>query len=772
MSEHSNILQEMALTHGDVSPEKMQQALEVILMGKSTTSSYTSDESSTDSSSEDNNIGDGKSKQLQGDPFETMAAGEYVPPRYRPELWAAAMEQNTRLGRAIRTYSRNTVGLGWYVEPEAKVSPETSQEERDLIANQTLALRTVFERPNEKMPLSTLFYMVKVDEEATGNGYIEIVRNAAGQIVKLYHVPSVTMRIRITKTGAINGFVQIRGNDKRYFKVFDDTRAMNAITGEYHTQGGPLPTDKRATEIIHFKLYSPTSAWYGAPRYVSCAPAISGNRLASIRNVKFFENDAVPRMALLVSGGRLTPEGVQAIEDFFRGKVQGNDKAHGVVVVQAEQQKVGFQNQGENVRMELKPLTVGVTEDASFGQYRKANDEEIRECFGIAPVFFSSENVNKSCLTGDTKVALLDGRSLTMEELVSTYGDGTKFGVYSVGINGSVVQGVAHSPRMTKTADIWEVTLDSGDVIQGTDDHLFMLLDGTYKALAQLRSGDGLKPHNCKARKVTNVVKTDLKLPVYDITVEEYHNFALHSGIFVHNSAQVGREITNEQEFEPDRLEKEYIINQTLVRDLLDSKSKVRFRFERLKLTDPLDTARMDQTYASLGALTPNELRESVGKPAYPKSYEFADKPMQVAMAELSMQLAEAIMGEWKANMAHQKEQMQMQQEASGMGGMLGGMGGGGAAPQPPTGGAPQGGADAAGGAQVEQSYEDASTDESSPYEEETVDSTVGRYHEALGLDKSQPFPIDTLLGMAGELMRDARHSNKDISLMTTKEAD
>jgi PBSX family phage portal protein len=631
MSTAGEAVYEGVLTRGDVSPRAMESMVNVVLLGKGKDDSSTDDSSSSDSSRNDP-----KSKQIAGDPFSMMAKGEFVPPRHNPQVWASAMEQSTRLGRCIRTYARNTVGLGWFIEPINKINPETPKEVRKKVEKQTIKLQKMFDRPNPLMPTTQLFFMSKVDEESTGNGYLEIVRDNAGKINGIFHVPSVSMRIRVregdNKEQMIGGFVQIRGNEKRYFKEFGDTKVMIAESGDYYRGNKPLPMNQRATEILHFKLYSPTSTWYGAPRYLSAAPAISGNRLAALRNVNFFENDAVPRMALMVSGGTLTPESVQSIEDFFKAKVQGVPKAHSVCVIQAEQRQVGFQQQGRGPRLDLKPLTVGVTEDASFETYRKSNDEEIREAFGLAPVFFTTTDVNKA-------------------------------------------------------------------------------------------------------------------------------------------SAQVSREVSNEQELEPDRLEKEYIINQTVVADVLGEEPLVRFRFERMKLTDPLDTARMDQTYAGLGALTPNELRSSIGKPPYPKDYKFADKPMQVAMAELSMQLAEAIIGEFKSQIAHQTAQAKAQQEAAGMGGMVGGAEGGGEEP-PPEEGAPE-------ESGIEEWSDDASTDESSPItvdseESEETDSSVKRIHEALGIGKdgsAKDLPVEALLGVATELMRDARNMGVKESLLSlTKE--
>lgn len=660
MSDIGDAAYESVLTRGDASPKAMETLVQALIIGKSHSSS-SSDSSTTDSSSSTSSSSDTpgvnpKSNQIQGDPFETQARGEFVPPRFSPEVWAAAMEQSTRLGRCIRTYARNTVGLGWFIEPIQKLDPNAPDHGEHLmkVKAQTALLHRLFNKPSKLIPTTELFFMAKVDEEATGNGYIEVVRNNARHITGLFHAPSVSVRVRVKKeeTGEqhIGGYVQIRGNEKRYFKEFGDETVMNALTGDVYSGDTPLPIAQRATEILHFKLYSPTSTWYGAPRYVSAAPALSGNRLASVRNVKFFENDAVPRMALLVSGGRLTPDSINSIEDFFKAKVQGTEKAHSVVVIQTEQTKVGFQQQQDNVRLELKPLTVGVTEDASFSQYRSANDDEIREAFGIPPVFFSTESVNKA-------------------------------------------------------------------------------------------------------------------------------------------SSQTSREICNEQEFEPDRLVKENIINLTIIADVLGMEEPVvRFRFERMKLTDPLDTARMDQTYASLGALTPNELRESVGKPRYPVEYKFGDKPMQVAMAELSMQLAEAIMGEFKTQIKHSKEQAAANQPPPmpGMGGGMPGMEGAppegqegdpGAEPAAGEEGEAGGGGAGAGGegGADEEWANEGSTEESSPVSDGiTSDTNVNNIHSALGLSKGVHYskiPIDTLLGITTVLMKDAKDYGKHTNIGKEEDA-
>jgi len=502
-----------ALVAKDVGPESLESMVKVLLIGGNDVEKARKEGGGDEATPVSKQLGD----------FQQIV-GEFVPPPFNPGIWAQTLKINTRLARCIRSFARNTVGLGWAIEPVHTITEETPEEDKKAVAEQTEALRKFFGYPNPLMPLTEIFYLEKVDEEATGNGYVEVVRNNAGRIVRMFHVPSVTIRKRIIKEGnqsVVSGFVQIRGSQKRYFKDFGDKKVVDAFSGKAYEGQGALPAEKRATEILHFLIYDPGSSYYGAPRYTPAATAIAGNRQAAIRNVNFFENDAVPRMALLVSGGKINAESMQQIEDFVRAKGRGVENAHRVMIVQVEPLKVGFQQQNK-VQVELKPLTVGVTEDASFSQYREANDEEVREIFGLGQIFFKAEGANRA-------------------------------------------------------------------------------------------------------------------------------------------NAQVSREITNEQELEPDRLSKEYVINQTIVEDILfqlmgatgdetdeeveefRKKVHVRFRFARLTLTDPLDEARMNQIYASLGAITPNEMRESMGKAPYPKDYFFADKPLAIAMAELTAGLALAI---------------------------------------------------------------------------------------------------------------------------------
>jgi len=197
--------------------------------------------------------------------------------------------------------------------------------------------------------------------------------------------------------------------------------------------------------------------------------------------------------------------------------------------------------------------------------------------------FYAEWGVNSTCFTGDTKIKLVDGTNKTFEELIEIWNKNHEpFEVYSRDSEGKIVPGLAHSPRKITVADILiELTLDTGDIVRCTPEHRFMLRDRTYKEAQYLTNQDSLMPlyfegtdsgyeflkeigvgglthrvfgnyyypgsieegkifhHN-----VVSIRKIELEYstPVYCLTVEKYHNFALSAGIFVENCVAGGGE--------------------------------------------------------------------------------------------------------------------------------------------------------------------------------------------------------------------------------------
>ena len=198
------------------------------------------------------------------------------------------------------------------------------------------------------------------------------------------------------------------------------------------------------------------------------------------------------------------------------------------------------------------------------------------------------------CFSGDTRIALADGRDLSFADIVAEQAEGKEHFCYTIRHDGKISIERAINARITRrSAGVVRVTFDNGQSIECTPDHRFMLRDGTYRQAIDLRTGDSLMPlyrkvsdktdkgvtidgyemvwdprserwssvgridstyalsspgqydHHeavaCFNHKVVSVERLERRVDVYDIEVPHTHNFALASGVFVHNSAKQGR---------------------------------------------------------------------------------------------------------------------------------------------------------------------------------------------------------------------------------------
>lgn len=100
-----------------------------------------------------------------------------------------------------------------------------------------------------------------------------------------------------------------------------------------------------------------------------------------------------------------------------------------------------------------------------------------------------------NCLTGDTKISLVDGRTLTIEELLLEHEYKTNW-VYTINESTGLIEPkpILNVFQSKITKDLVKVTLDNGEIIYCTPEHRFMLRDGSYEEAQKLCSGDSLMP--------------------------------------------------------------------------------------------------------------------------------------------------------------------------------------------------------------------------------------------------------------------------------------
>ncbi|MEA3341113.1 MAG: DNA topoisomerase (ATP-hydrolyzing) subunit B [Chloroflexota bacterium] len=130
-------------------------------------------------------------------------------------------------------------------------------------------------------------------------------------------------------------------------------------------------------------------------------------------------------------------------------------------------------------------------------------------------VFIVEGDSAGGCFHGDTQVALADGRSLSFKEIVAEQSMGKEHFCYTIRRDGQVGLERILDARMTRaSAKVVRVTLDTGETVTCTPDHLFMLRDGSYKPANSLTPEDSLMP---LCRKLSDTEEPRITIDGYEM---------------------------------------------------------------------------------------------------------------------------------------------------------------------------------------------------------------------------------------------------------------
>lgn len=261
--------------------------------------------------------------------------------------------------------------------------------------------------------------MTRQDLEVTGNAYWECLRDARGRLARLVYVPSHTVRllpldrdptdvedrVRVSPVSLqpmqvrrrLRRFVQIEGDARVYFKSFGDPRVISRKTGAAFESVEALKradlTDGPATELLHFAIHSSRSP-YGVPRWIGTLLSVLGSRSMEEVNHSYFDNKSVPPLAVLVSGGTLSPTSIPRIESHIEENIKGKDNFHKILIIEAEPSKKG---DGSRTRVDIKPLTSAQQQDALFQDYDSRNIDKVGSSFRVPALLRGdSKDFNRS----------------------------------------------------------------------------------------------------------------------------------------------------------------------------------------------------------------------------------------------------------------------------------------------------------------------------------------------------------------------------------------
>lgn len=316
-------------------------------------------------------------------------------PPYEPCFLERLPTLNNTLNQCVEVMEVNIDGTGHEFEPVDKET-EPDQTEMDR-------LNEFFNEPYPGRSFVSIRRKLRRELESIGWGFLEILRNAAGDIVGLRNVISHTFRLvrldmptmvtkEIMRDGALvnmeiaereRRFVQRIGTQLYYFREFGSSRNIDKFTGEWETPGALIPLQRQGSELLFFTVNDDVETAYGVPRWINQLPAILGSRKAEEQNLEFFDAGGVPPAIVFVQGGVLAGDMSQQLKLLLSGQTRSRNR---VAVVEA-QSTSGSTDTAGNVRVTVERFGAESVQDSLYQAYDSASADKVRTGFRIPPLF-------------------------------------------------------------------------------------------------------------------------------------------------------------------------------------------------------------------------------------------------------------------------------------------------------------------------------------------------------------------------------------------------
>lgn len=265
-------------------------------------------------------------------------------------LYAYATTLNTYHSRAIRAKVKDIVGRPWQIVGDGSAGLKES-------------ITAFFKNAFGDMTFGEGMGNVWTDYEALGNGFLEVIPNAKGELAELAHIPATEVWIRLDGLG----YVQQKNGEYAHFRKY-------GADGQYSDLAAtdPLAKGRERTSLIHFCRYFPWSLYYGIPPIMPAWNRLALMVLEAEYNLSFFNNNAIPDYAVILEG-EWADDAETVIKEYFRTHLKG--QAHKTLAMRSPAGgKVTFQK-----------LTSDAAKEGSFRLLRIDCRDEILHAHGVPP---------------------------------------------------------------------------------------------------------------------------------------------------------------------------------------------------------------------------------------------------------------------------------------------------------------------------------------------------------------------------------------------------
>lgn len=330
-----------------------------------------------------------KAESTQQADTDAHEGPQYYFPPYPPEQLTLVCEQSETAARCTTAIAKGVAGYGFSLTPAETASsddpPGRGTVEEFWRAGDFQLGPDAIVSPPEKV-----LEHVYSDRVKTGYGTLELLINDPTYTpTGGAHVPSHTIR----KREGDPGYVQLdNGRPVQFYgpaggrdnDIFVDE---DGDVGESAADVGTL-----ANELLVTTEYSSLAPHYGIALIVPALQTLSADLAAREYQYRFFENDGVPRFAVIVEGGELTERAWDQLKEKLKD-LKGTDDAHRGILIEATGEAIAGPEDSVTVRIE--PLTVAEQEEAGFIEYRKENEHDIAMAYNVPPIVRNrTENVN------------------------------------------------------------------------------------------------------------------------------------------------------------------------------------------------------------------------------------------------------------------------------------------------------------------------------------------------------------------------------------------
>jgi PBSX family phage portal protein len=320
----------------------------------------------------------------------------FLMPPFEPNVLLNLVQTNNILNQCIEAMEVNIDGTGHEFVPV--------EEGKDIDEEELKIATGFFEEPYPNLSMVSIRRKLRRQMESVGYGWLEVLRNMAGDVVGLRNVETSHIRmvkldapIQVKKTVERNGKdveLQMWERERRfaqsvalkqqvYYREFGTTRDIDRDTGEWEGTLVQVPPIKLGSELLMLGINPDVTTPYFLPRWINQLPSVVGSRAAEEQNLQFLDAGGLPPAIVFIQGGTL----IKDTSDQLRMYLSGLNKNKNRAVVVEVQSSSGSLDAAGKVDVKVERFGSAQSQDAMFTNYDEATKEHVRIGFRLPPLF-------------------------------------------------------------------------------------------------------------------------------------------------------------------------------------------------------------------------------------------------------------------------------------------------------------------------------------------------------------------------------------------------